>query len=99
MRIDRQMQADILIKLLGIFPDYHNFGSDEDFNSDIKKLYANMHYLQEHGLITSGSVGEEHGASADKVHRFILNTRITVHGVDLLMNDDGRSAILNCVTA
>ena len=77
------------------YPD-NTMASSFDMNIIVKagnrKIFANIHYLHEHGLI----VLEEQ--QSDDPHIILDHLRATKHGIDFLLNDGGLSAILNVQT-
>ena len=58
-----------------------------------RKLFANLKYLEEYGLIKSGSFD-----TTLEGDYFIQSITITNKGLDLLADDGGLGAILNVVT-
>lgn len=98
MLLDRQMQSDILHKLLGVFPDTYNFDTDDKFNNNQKKLFANLYYLQQHGLIAKDSVIFTKTLGDYERGQGINRAEITHKGIDFLLDDGGLSAILNILT-
>lgn len=98
MLLDRQMQSDILHKLLSIFPDTYNFNTDDNFNKNPKQLFANLYYLQQHGLIAKDSVILSKTLGDYERNQGINRTEITHKGIDFLLDDGGLSAILNILT-
>lgn len=98
MLLDRQMQSDILHKLLSVFPDTYNFNTDDNFNQNPKKLLANLYYLQQHELIAKDSVIFAQTLGDYERNHGINRTEITHKGIDFLLDDGGLSAILNILT-
>ncbi|MEK6788489.1 MAG: hypothetical protein AABY68_06020 [Pseudomonadota bacterium] len=95
MRLCRQLQREILTKLANANPDSV---SEAEFTNDLdeegtNKLIANMLYLEEHGLISSGikQIHQNHFTWSGY-------PRITAKGLDFLADDGGLTAILGTVT-
>ncbi|OOW13393.1 MULTISPECIES: hypothetical protein [Acinetobacter] len=98
MHLDRQLQYEILRLSSEHYPDSID---DNDFPDDMetssegtnRKLFANLKYLEEYGLIKSGSFD-----TTLEGDYFIQSITITNKGLDLLADDGGLGAILNVVT-
>lgn len=101
MRISRDLQNRVLHMLGDAYPgaisDIRTSLGYARTGEDIERLLANLMYLEEHGLISSGY----------KLHRSLDgeghwshngNTRITATGLDFIAADGGLSAILKTVT-
>lgn len=94
MKLDRAYQLDLLKMLADSYPmemDTRDvfYGMIEEERG---KYFANMVYLEEHGLIDSG-IETRMGSEV-----ILSPPRITAKGMDFLADDGGLSAILGVVT-
>lgn len=89
MKICRDRQKQILDALAQSYPDSAREFIDKD---DPLRDYANLFYLQEHGLVQASIKRALSGA-----HLF-SGASITAKGLDFLADDGGLSAILGTVT-
>lgn len=90
MGLDRELQLEILRKLAEKYPNRLDVFSA--IKADHESMVANLHYLEEHGLIVSGLVqfmGGRWGGTDSKA---------TADGMDFLEQDGGLSAALGVVT-
>lgn len=93
MKLDRQLQKELLEKMANAYPNrinvhYITSSTEEGF---VAKYVANMAYLEEHGLAHSGL----HRGLSDIS---ISDPKITAKGMDFIADDGGLSAILGTVT-
>ena len=86
MRLDRDLQREILLSCREAYPGYVEYTHEERYREG---LQANLIYLHEHGLITGTLVNG---------NVELVNPRITATGLDFLEDDGGVSAILRTVT-
>ena len=99
MKIDRDLQFLILSRLKDYYPSPLRDPLMKIFagicdSMGYDHFYANIIYLQEHGLLRSGlrpNVPRSRWQEGEGIS-------ITAKGIDFLENDGGLSAILNCVT-
>ena len=84
MKLDRELQLEILRALRDKYPDSVEWG---DF--DFPEFSANYMYLEEHGLIRSFE---------NEVRGRELCLRITAEGLDFLEDDGGVGAVLRTFT-
>lgn len=97
MSIDREVQRLILDTVFASYPDHAPLGTFHkllEIVGDGDTLVANMLYLEEHGLITSGIRVDGDG----KFPRNQKEFRITAKGIDFRLDDGGLSAIFDVVT-
>ena len=88
MTLDRSRQREILRALAGAYPDHVKDFLDLG-NKGVD--YANLTYLEEHGLVYAGLKRTLDGG-------YLFNgARITAKGLDFLEDDGGLSAILGTV--
>jgi len=90
MKMDRELQRQILIALKDVYPE--NIVEDKLPGQDTDNFQPTLYYLYEHDLIDA-SPREVIGAE-----RQLLWPRITARGLDFIEDDGGISAILNTVT-
>lgn len=86
---DRDIQREILSRLLRVYPQEIEIGGWRD---EIRGLLVNAAYLDGHGLIEMRTLGNTIGAAGP------LRARATVKGADFMADDGGLSAILGVVT-
>jgi len=95
MKLDRDLQREILQKLADAYPGPTSGAWDEIQElTDTDTLVGNLLYLEAHGLIESGlrqSASGQHSISTGGL-------KITARGLDFLADDGGLSAILGVVT-
>src|SRR5262245_4027281 len=89
MKLDRDLQREILRELKGVYPGALSFQRHADFAS--QNFQGNMFYLQAHGLIES--LGP-----TDPGNPRMLQAFITAKGLEFLEEDGGLGAILGAVT-
>lgn len=95
--LDRAHQREILEALARLFPQ----GSDDIDallgrpDTTARQTLANVQYLAEHGLLTSGY--QRLGTLGDDSFIPVGETCITARGLDLLEDDGGLGAILGVV--
>ena len=91
MKVDRELQREILKELKNVFPKTSEFNEPSFDNGEIKNLIANLYYLEEHGLlkITTKQLLRD---------KSIIHAKITAKGIDFIEDDSGLSAILNNIT-
>jgi hypothetical protein len=90
--LSRSIQLDLLRSLANHYPSRHQ-GIWHEFGDVSEELIdANLHYLEEHGLLERGEFTVGHSA------RISLAPKITAVGMDFLADDGGLSAILGVVT-
>lgn len=92
--LDRSYQLELLQKFAENYPSYL---PDRDLNQSLKgeerqRYVANMHYLEEHGLVDSGL-----HLMANALYT-LSPPSITAKGMDFLLDDGGLSAILGTIT-
>ncbi|WP_353402721.1 hypothetical protein [Duganella hordei] len=90
MKLDRELQRQLLQKFADIYPARGPAGKWEQ-SSEI--VNANLSYLIEHNLIHAAAVS--HPLSGPVM---IANIAITAAGLDFLADDGGLTAILGTVT-
>lgn len=101
MLLDRQLQLDLMSKMADVYPSPYDFSdliksSNED---QLKRIYANLYYLQSHELLEPNSIYMRFELGGSGSHLFTLGlTRLTQKGADFMANDGGLSAILGVVT-
>jgi hypothetical protein len=88
MILDRDRQRQILRALADAYPDHVKTFLDWDHE---KADYANLIYLEEHGLVNAGITRTLDGGYA------FNGARVTAKGLDFLEDDGGLSAILGTV--
>lgn len=93
MKIDRELQKNLLTTLAGSYPaTCHDLRPAGQTKEDADKYTANLLYLQEHGLVHSGLQQSLGGSWIDG------GAKITAAGIDFIADDGGLSAILGVVT-
>lgn len=97
--LDRSYQNEVLSFLLRDYPEYEN--TDEYcsglLTTDELKYYANLMYLEMHGLIEDGpKMQYSIGGNAFRLES--TTPRITEKGIDFILDDGGLGAILNVQT-
>lgn len=94
MILDRAYQLELLTKLSEAYPDpVPDYEINDRLQGEDRSRYiANMIYLEEHGLVESGITKN---VSSDYS---LTQPRINCHGMDLLADDGGLTAILGVVT-
>lgn len=98
MKLDRELQLQLLTNLSNQYPHMCNFNELYPVGCpDYDKVLANIYYLQEHGLITADSVLEQ-GYMGGEYEFYLSMGRITHNGMDFLADDGGLKAILNVIT-
>ena len=90
--IDRALQRKILETARATYPLGIQDPAREFPDEPEQKLWANIQYLMEHGLIE----GIDTATLGDPVN--YADVRITARGIDFLEDDGGLSAILGTVT-
>lgn len=94
MKLDRELQLHILRTLRDVYPGRDSkqlFADvDEDSNQEAQ-LIANLAYLEEHGMASSGLTFSLSGSA------MYSGARITAAGLDFLEDDGGLSAIRGTV--
>lgn len=99
MKIDRELQKQILYVLSEHYPD----GIYEPVLTGVLDkvtggvLLANLIYLQQHGLADSGYKRQDYLGGQTSWHQLAEST-ITAAGMDFIADDGGLGAILNTVT-
>ncbi len=84
--LNRALQKEILTYLLGVYPEFDEALSDQEFGLD-PDLWGNVKYLQEQGLLT-GTDLRVYGQP------FCMQSlRLTPAGLDLLADDGGIRAL------
>lgn len=91
MKLDRNLQLEILKYLRGSYPDILAVSKLPNYSSD-QTFSGNMFYLKEHELIE----GVSHDAFGEM--QDLITAKITANGLDFLEDDGGIGAILNKVT-
>ncbi|OWF73307.1 hypothetical protein B4902_08490 [Yersinia frederiksenii] len=96
MKLDREIQLEILTELAEIYP----FSASKELRQKLKDLcpdidsfLANICYLQEHGLLIGG-----YKIVSDGGYTELKEFKLTKDGHDFLLKDGGIGAILNVVT-
>lgn len=100
MKLNREYQHYILTTLSKNYPDLSEediawFENEKRINQDM--LLANVFYLQEHGLLTSG-VDITYDVNGAPIIFKLTIPAITVKGIDFIADDGGLSSILNVQT-
>lgn len=99
MKLDRALQKRILIGLAATYPSgtYDMAHVLQPEVVEEKTLISTLHYLDEHGLISSGFKMQEYVGGEN---RWLEHdrTNITAAGLDFIADDGGLGAILNTVT-
>ncbi len=91
MALDRVLQLLILQRYAEVYPS-GTWEKWTDLGDDEMTVAANLHYLQEHGLIKFRG---QMGSSGDLIYQ---GGSITAKGMDFLADDGGLSAVLGVVT-
>lgn len=92
MKLNRPLQRRILEALADEYPDHvRTQPLQRDARED--ELFANLHYLYEHGLIFTGRY--PHPLPDEPA---FVSVKITAASLDFLQDDGGISAMLNTVT-
>lgn len=91
MKLDRQVQRELLGKLADAYPKKLTTMEMRDV-CDRSIASANLAYLREHGLVT---YLEKQVLSGEPIPS---NVQITARGIDFLADDGGLSAVLGVVT-
>ena len=95
MKLDRDLQREILQKLADAYPNPPREAFDQiEVMADEDTLVGNMLYLEQHGLIESGI---QRALSGEAIFN-LGKLEITARGLDFLADDGGLSAILGVVT-
>ncbi len=91
MKLDRNLQRQILEALRDCYPERHDalFDSLDDCDNH-EAFLANLYYLGEHGLILSGNI--------TTFGPLYIEPKITARGLDFLADDGGLTTILGVVT-
>lgn len=95
MRLDRELQRNILNDLVATYPDSaltQNSPGLTKWHTDEDVVIANLAYLNEHGLINFNHDRSITGAW------LIHSITATARGMDFVADDGGLSAILGVVT-
>ena len=87
-KLNRALQRRILEYLRGIYPNFDEDLSGQEFGAD-PDLWENAKYLQEHELLT-GTDLHVYGAPFS-----MQSLRLTSAGLDFLENDGGSDALKN----
>lgn len=90
--IDRAFQRDILDRLKQLYPHGMTDPVKEFEDISERKIWANIVYLMEHGLVDGISAATESSPVR------YMNVRITARGIDFMEDDGGLSAVLGTVT-
>lgn len=91
MKMDRQLQLEMLRQLENVYPEAIDGVEDFDVETtDINIRLANVVYLKEHGLIKYKDASTMDGFDVHSI-------RVTKDGIDFMAADGGLSAILNVV--
>ena len=97
--LDRSYQNEVLAFLLTDYPEYEH--TDEYCSglllTDELKYYANLMYLEMHGLIEDGPK-IKYSVSGDGYRVESTTPRLTEKGIDFILDDGGLGAILNVQT-
>lgn len=98
MILDREFQLEIMTKMAEVYPAGYNFWGDNNYQDETSqnKLYANLYYLQSHGLLEPKSIHYTVGLGGQGSWA-LGNTRLNHKGMDFLADDGGLSAILGTV--
>ena len=86
MRLDRDLQREILLSCRQAYPGWVEHTDEEQGRDD---FHANLIYLYEHKLITGTLING---------NVELVRPRITATGLDFLEDDGGVSAILQTIT-
>ena len=97
MKLDRELQLKILQDLLDIYPSGTNKIRQQFPEVDSSVMLANLYYLDEHGLISSG-IQRTAFLSGEFAFTSGGIAVITARGADFLADDGGISAILGTTT-
>jgi hypothetical protein len=95
MKLDRQLQNDLLNKIAAFYPERDHRKTllpDSMSDEEEKKVIANLIYLEQHGLIESGL---KQMLSGDYGY---FGAKMTARGMDFIADDGGLSAVLGVVT-
>lgn len=92
MKLDRELQKQMLDLVANKHPGTVSGGEFTELDEDFQKVMSNAIYLTEHGLIASQMTNFLSGRNA------VMSARITAKGQDFLADDGGLSAILGTVT-
>jgi hypothetical protein len=91
--LDRTYQLELLQALANTYPAYFKgFDTDGMEGPERRRYIANMHYLEEHGLVDGGLHLYASGGYG------LTYPTIKAKGMDFLADDGGLSAILGTVT-
>jgi hypothetical protein len=95
MKLDRELQKKILETLADGYGKVlaDNVERLKSLTDNKERLFANLRYLDEHGLINSG-IGFNDGGMYFRLKK----AHITHRGLDFLSDDGGLSAVLGVVT-
>ena len=96
MKLDRELQRQILEKLADAYPDEIFEVAPEFPGVDRFFVFFNLQYLAEHGLVNSGVRKSQSGDTEDQWYE--VGTKITATGLDFLADDGGLGAILGAGT-
>lgn len=88
MKLDRELQLELLKKLADSYPDTRDV---QRWESEFPGAMSNLAYLSEHGLCDLQTIA----VSSVNVP---FKARITAKGMDFLADDGGLSAILGVLT-
>ncbi len=88
MKLDRELQLELLKKLADSYPDTRDV---QRWETEFPGAISNLAYLSEHGLCDLKTIA----VSSVNVP---FKARITAKGMDFLADDGGLSAILGVVT-
>ena len=88
MKLDRELQLELLKKLADSYPDTRDV---QRWESEFPGAMSNLAYLSEHGLCDLKTIA----VSSVNVP---FKARITAKGMDFLADDGGLSAILGVLT-
>ena len=86
MRLDRDLQREVLLECREAYPGWVEYTHDEQIRDGFQ---ANLIYLYEHALITGTLINGDVE---------LIMPRITATGLDFLEDDGGVSAILRTIT-
>jgi hypothetical protein len=89
--INREMQRALLMEMRDQYPEHLRYLPLQEQHPR-EAIYANLLYLEEHGLCDSGLKPNMTGYS------YIGGASISARGLDFLADDGGLSAILGVVT-
>lgn len=96
MKLDRELQRQILEKLADAYPDEIFEVAPKFPSAGRSSVFFNLQYLAEHGLVNSGVRKSQSGDTEDQWYE--LGTKITATGLDFLADDGGLGAILGVGT-